>query len=87
MEHFLICYDIADPKRLGRVGRASRKQAMPLQYSVYYLQGSLADVDRLLDAIEHLIDERADDVRAYRIPALDSVERLGETWVPDGVFV
>tara|TARA_R110000868_G_scaffold122666_1_gene325268 strand:+ start:2267 stop:2542 length:276 start_codon:yes stop_codon:yes gene_type:complete len=84
--HYLICYDIADPRRLNRVGRVSRQQALALQYSVYYLFGTAADLDRLLDRLDALIDVEVDDIRAYRIPELGRVERQGESWLPDGVF-
>jgi CRISPR-associated protein Cas2 len=84
--HYLICYDICDPKRLGRVGRVSRQQALALQYSVYYLLGTAADLERFLVRLDALIDEDVDDIRAYRIPDLGRVERQGESWLPDGIF-
>jgi hypothetical protein len=33
---WLVCYDIAEPRRLARVGRAAREFAVPLQYSVLW---------------------------------------------------
>lgn len=84
--HYLVCYDICNPRRLGRIGRVGRKMAMPLQYSVLYLYGTERDLDRLLELLELEMDDRVDDIRAYRIPDLGRIETIGQNWLPESIF-
>ncbi|HNC68574.1 MAG TPA: CRISPR-associated endonuclease Cas2 [Thauera aminoaromatica] len=81
---WLIAYDIADKRRLSRVHRFIRKHAVPVQYSLYWYQGSSVQIDRLLRDIESRIDARHDDVRAYPIPQHASVDCVGRTGLPEG---
>jgi len=71
---WLICYDIREPRRLGRVHRYLVSRAIPVQYSVFAGQYSAPELDRLLDGLERIIDVREDDVRAYPL------SRAGEAW-------
>jgi len=64
-ERWLVAYDIADPRRLQKVGRHMRKEGVALQYSVYLVRGNKAKIDLLLNELSALIDLRADDIRAY----------------------
>lgn len=64
-ERWLVAYDIADPRRLQKVGRHMRKEGLAMQYSVYLVRGNKVKIDKLLDQLSALIDVRADDVRAY----------------------
>ncbi len=64
-ERWLLAYDIADPRRLKKIGRHMRKEGFALQYSVYLVVGNKAHVDLLLEQLSALIDPRADDIRAY----------------------
>lgn len=83
--HYLVCYDIADPRRLQRVFRASRKVGIAFQYSVVYLQGSDAQLDAFLAELAQLIDPHEDDIRAYRISAPEQIHTLGEPLLPEGI--
>lgn len=85
MAHYLICYDIADPKRLGKVHRKAVKHAIFIQYSVYYLHGNQQQLERLLDELRQVIDETEDDIRAYTVSPLDDAIMLGKSWLPSGV--
>lgn len=85
MTEFLICYDISDPKRLGRVHRYLKKRALPVQYSVFLFSGSDLQLVRCLEDMEKLIDVRADDLRAYPIPARGLKARLGRSSLPEGI--
>lgn len=79
---WLITYDITNPKRLVRLHRFLRKQAVPVQYSVFHFEGSQAQIGRLMAQIEARIDARTDDVRAYQLPERLSIDTLGRGSVP-----
>jgi CRISPR-associated protein Cas2 len=87
MAHYLVCYDIANPKRLGRVHRIAVKHAALLQYSVYYLIGSKSDLDKMLSEIQEVIDDREDDVRGYTVEPLSEAIRVGVCWLPEDIYL
>lgn len=87
MAHYLICYDIANPKRLGRVHKHTVKCAQFVQYSVYYLDGSFNDLQKLMDNIAAEINEKEDDVRAYAIAPLQEAICLGQPLLPDDIYL
>jgi len=83
--HWLICYDIADPRRLGRVHRFIQKHTIPVQYSVYLLQATPRKLKNILDELDTLIDPKRDDIRAYPIPTNPEITLIGEPSLPDGI--
>ena len=65
---FLICYDIADEKRVGKIGKLVEKNAMRIQRSVYfYEQVTKDELTLLLEKVLVVLDEEADDLRVYTI--------------------
>ena len=67
-KNFLICYDIADEKRVGKIGKLVEKYAMRIQRSVYfYEQVSREELTELLEKVLLILDEEADDLRVYTI--------------------
>jgi len=62
---WLICYDIADPRRLGRVARYLEKHGIRLQYSVFVVKAAQADIDNISSHLAKIIDPRYDDIRFY----------------------
>ena len=65
---FLICYDIADEKRLGKIGKLVEKSAMRIQRSVYfYEQVSKEELTVLIEKVMEVFDQEADDLRVYVI--------------------
>ncbi len=84
---WLICYDIRDPKRLGRLHRYVKTFASPVQYSVYYFEGNLARLRRHLKDVEGYVNLKEDDVRAYPIPDRVYLETLGRGVMPSGVLL
>ncbi|HED14018.1 MAG TPA: CRISPR-associated endonuclease Cas2 [Gammaproteobacteria bacterium] len=74
----LICYDIANPKRLQRVHRVVSHKAVMVQYSVYYTEMNRTEIGRIIREVEECIDKRADDVRIYRLPERIQMDTIGE---------
>ena len=82
---WLVCYDIAEPRRLARVWRAVREFGVPLQYSVFWARLDGIGLGEALGAIATRIDPRADDVRLYPLPENVQITGLGRDVVPIGV--
>lgn len=82
---YLVAYDIADPKRLARLHRALKKQATPVQYSVFLGLFTPARLEKCEDTIRSIIDRRVDDVRIYPLPAGGQQRRLGRATLPIGI--
>lgn len=84
---WLIAYDIADPRRLGRVHRLLKKVAVPIQYSVFLAWLNERQVAWLEEQLRGHIDARADDVRLYHLPVVAELTVAGRQWMPDGVYL
>lgn len=83
----LVCYDIADPRRLGKVHRHLREQGLPLQYSVFSVRLSQRQQAALLAELAGLIDADEDDVRLYPLPDAGERIHLGQQSFPDDIFL
>ncbi len=83
----IVAYDIANPKRLGRVHRYLKKQAVPLQYSVFLVELDQARREKLLRGLRELIDTRQDDVRIYPLPDQPEWIALGKPLWDEGMMV
>lgn len=81
---WLVAYDIAEPRRLGRIGRLSARHAVRVQQSLYlHLSGDAAfDAFWLLLAAE--IEPREDDIRAWRLTENTAVWVMGRSPLPPG---
>lgn len=86
-KYWLVAYDIADPRRLARVHRVLSRHGLRLQYSLYLAQTTGAGLQALLDELRPLIDRRADDVRAYPVPARVELTLLGRRALPQGALL
>ena len=84
-ERWLLAYDIADPRRLQKLGRHMRKEGLPLQFSLYLVRGNKAKIDQLMNQLAAMIDVRADDIRAYPLGENVRIWGLG-TQFEDGGF-
>jgi len=74
---WLVCYDIADPRRLQRIARRLERHGIRLQYSVFAV---LADRDQITDLrkeLADLIDPRGDDIRIYPVARTGRSALLG----------
>jgi CRISPR-associated protein Cas2 len=65
---FLICYDIADKRRLSKIAKLVEANALRIQRSVYFYEGaSKKELTSLIDKVVNILDEKADDLRIYTI--------------------
>ena len=82
---WIVTYDITCRKRGSAVHRFMKKQGVPVQYSVFLVEASSAEMHQLMLALEELIAVHADDVRAYRWPV--QCHNLGRSMLPAGVLI
>jgi len=87
VSQYLIVYDISNPRRLQRVHRMLKKHGLPIQYSVFSVVMSQVQLQRLLEAIKVLLDEKEDDLRCYRLPGSIECIILGKQFFPDDVLL
>lgn len=84
--NYLICYDIRDPKRLGRVLRLMKANGLHVEYSVFYCSLTWPELQSLKRALISLIDDEKDDVRLYPLPGQVKVMKIGiGAMIPNGV--
>ena len=65
---YLICYDIRHSKRLSKLARYLEKEAIRIQYSIFFLP--FCNKDRLYKISQEIVDiinNENDDVRIYEI--------------------
>ncbi len=84
---WLLAYDIANPRRLGRVHRAVKKIAIPLQFSVWIVRESAAGIARIKLDLLTLIDARHDDIRIYRMPTKPEMVSFGAGLLPEDLML
>ncbi|GAB0149200.1 MULTISPECIES: CRISPR-associated endonuclease Cas2 [Marichromatium] len=82
---FLLAYDIADDGRRNRVHREATDLGIALQYSVFLIPATVAEIDRFVVLIGGIIDQRADDIRVYPLPSRLEVWRRGRQSLPAGM--
>lgn len=85
--HWLVTYDIADPKRLGRVFRFLKKEGVPVQYSVFWVNCDAIKMTALMAKLRLLIKANEDDLRAYRIPERAATVTIGCAIIPDDCWL
>lgn len=86
-KNWLIAYDIADPKRLGKIHRHIKNHALPVQYSLYLYQGTQKQVNKLLDELAEKMHLKYDDLRAYPIPKNPEIEMIGQAQIEEGMIL
>ena len=85
MSEYIICYDITNPRRLGRIHRTLKQYAVPLQYSVFLFTGSAAQLAQCLARLQAIMDEHSDDIRAYPLPQRGLRVCMGRATLPEGI--
>ena len=83
----LLAYDIADPRRLGRVHRHMRRRGIPVQYSVFVVNLNKPGLMALMAELRELFDPQEDDIRIYPLPGRPEVKHLGRQLLPEGVML
>lgn len=78
-----VTYDIADRRRGSKVHRFLKRHGLPLQYSVFLVEASAAQMQQLMVDLKELIAWHLDDVRAYRWPAQAECQCLGREMVAE----
>lgn len=84
---WLICYDVADPKRLRRTFKELQDAALPLQKSVFLAELTQAELERLLLRLADCINPQEDRLQVFVLhePAaqrsLGQQVPAGKTWV------
>lgn len=72
--NFLICYDIADAKRLSKVAKSLEKEAIRIQKSIfYYMQATKEDIKEMVSTLELIICKDEDDIRIYKVDIYSSL--------------
>ncbi len=84
---YLVAYDIANPKRLGRVHRVLKRAGLPVQYSVFTVVMKRKVLLRLLEDLTELIHPAQDDIRCYRLPNNTEMKTLGRQLFPADVML
>ncbi|NDP59540.1 MAG: CRISPR-associated endonuclease Cas2 [Oxalobacteraceae bacterium] len=83
----LICYDIAESRRLQRVGRYMQQHARALQRSIFLFEDNDAAFECCLEGLRQRIDHQEDDVRIYVIGMLSQLTTTGIPLNPEGVWI
>jgi CRISPR-associated protein Cas2 len=76
---FLVCYDIACPRRAYRVRKALRSFAFSVQKSIVECSLSIAERDHLMASMTKLIDPDQDRFLLMHIDPLAFPWQLGKT--------
>lgn len=66
-ETYLVCYDIANRRRLRRVAQVMEQHGLRLQRSVFVCRLTPARRDRLVARLRRLIEPGVDAVSLYRL--------------------
>jgi len=84
---YLLCYDIADDKRLARIHRTAVENGQPIQYSVFLLIKTEEELESLVRELQSEMDPREDDIRIYPLNNPTRVDTLGQPVRPEGIYL
>ena len=83
---WIVCYDMAERRRLARVFKLLKGHGIPLQRSVFLVHASALSMAQLRTQLASLLDAKEDDVRAYRLPEGGYRMVLGQPLIPQGML-
>ena len=84
---WLICYDVADPKRLRRTFKELQDVALPVQKSVFVAELTQAELEQLMRRLAEHIGPQEDRLQVFSLHELAAPRNLGQavavgkTWV------
>lgn len=84
---WLVTYDITDRRNLAQVYKLLKKNGIPIQYSVFFVDASAVQMGNLMVQVGKLIEKKDDDVRAYRLPEVTWKATLGAAILPEDVWI
>ncbi|MCC6240883.1 MAG: CRISPR-associated endonuclease Cas2 [Phycisphaerales bacterium] len=73
--HYLIAYDIADPRRLRSVAKRLEHSALRVQKSVFTFQGAPAELEVIFADLISLINVHEDCVQAWAMRSLTAARQ------------
>lgn len=76
---WLICYDVADPRRLRRTFKTLRDVALPVQKSVFVAQLTQDELERLLVQLAEHIDPLEDRLQVFILQDPAAPRSLGQS--------
>lgn len=85
-QRWLVCYDIACPRRLARTHRWLSRRAVALQKSVFVAIWDATARREALAALGARIDPREDALTLIPLPASVAFDERGRSWLPGGVI-
>jgi CRISPR-associated endonuclease Cas2 len=71
--HFLVCYDIADPKRLKHVAKHLERHAQRIQQSVFLFTDKFLSLDTLMQELLKLSCPNHDSIQAWQLKDLNTL--------------
>lgn len=83
---YLIGYDIADPKRLNKIHKRMTKYGIPLQYSIFLLEGTKLFLQECLNEVLKIMDKKQDDLRVYPLFNNTNQWQIGKAVLPEGII-
>jgi CRISPR-associated protein Cas2 len=84
---WLICYDIANPRRIQQVHGFLKSSCLWVQYSVFAAWLNEREIQRVITGLEMRIKSAEDDVRVYPLPANCETITMGSRLMPIGVLL
>jgi len=80
---YLLCYDVADPKRLRRTYKKMRGFGVPLQFSVFWCELSPIERQRLKESLWEILNWNEDRVILVNLgPVGARGDQCLECWGP-----
>ena len=83
----IICYDIADPRRLRKVHKLLKSESLYLQRSIYAYKGTRLELAQLKQKILTKIDLKEDLVWGYQMPKQAFLHYWGKSPFMEGVYI
>ncbi|HEK25468.1 MAG TPA: CRISPR-associated endonuclease Cas2 [Hydrogenobaculum sp.] len=76
---FVICYDIANNKRLQKVSKFLEKRAIRVQYSIFEMEGDKKIIKEIMKDLEDLIDKEQDRIYIFQLENQENnIKRIGK---------